>query len=101
MPRQTALANAIHPEATPYRRCLVTFNGKSVIGFYGGVRRFLSFVQRLSAITESRDFSSTNLPQPQSHCSTPSAARSKYRYQQRVVKEKNAMWEGDVIENGK
>lgn len=40
-----------------YRRRIITIHGKSVVGFSVAVRRALRFVQRLSAIIESRDFS--------------------------------------------
>ncbi len=43
--------------AARYRRRIVTIHGKSVVGFSDALRPTVRFVQRLSAITEYRDFS--------------------------------------------
>lgn len=78
-----------HDEQGRYRRRIVTIHGKSV-GFSDAVRVVVRWIQRLSAITECRDFLSTDLPQPHSHCSTPLTASLTYLNRCTSVKEKLA-----------
>lgn len=77
-----------------YRRRIVTIHGKSVVGFSVAVHRSFRFVQRLSAINESRDFS-----QLTSHNHNPIAQRL-LRHEQNtatrnVESKEKAMWDGD------
>jgi hypothetical protein len=78
-----------------YRRRIVTIHGKSVVGFSVAVRRVVRWVQRLAAITESRDFSQLTF-----HNHIPIAQRLQrrlltYLNQSSRVKKTPGMWDGE------